>query len=126
MRRRELIAVLGGAVAWPLAARAQLPTTKAIGIVTIASREATLQASWYHAFHERFFDHGWVPGKTITIEYRFADNDRNKLASLAQELVRLRLDAIFVPTRPALPTVKEACVFRRSRPGILVEVGHLV
>ena len=86
MKRREFIGLLGGATAWPLAAHAQQPAMPVIGIVTIASREATLQASWYHAFHERFFDHGWVPGKTITIEYRFADNDRNKLASLAQEL----------------------------------------
>jgi len=91
--------------------------------VSIASRGATLQASWYHAFHERFFDHGWVPDKTITIEYRFADNDRDKLTVLAQELVRLKLDAIFVPTRPALPTVKDAT---STIPIVFVSLGDPV
>jgi len=123
MQRREFIALVGGAAAWPLTVRAQPPAMPVIGFVSIASREATLQASWYHAFHERFFDHGWIPGKTITIEYRFADNDQNKLASLAQELVRLKLDAIFVPTRPALPTVKDAT---RTIPIVFVSLGDPV
>jgi putative ABC transport system substrate-binding protein len=123
VRRRDFIALISGTVAWPLAARAQQPTIPAIGFVSIASREATLQASWYHAFHERFLDHGWVPDKTITIEYRFADNDRNKLATLAQELVRLKLDAIFVPTRPALPAVRDAT---RTIPIVFVSLGDPV
>ena len=71
MRRREFIALLGGATVCPLAAQAQQAATPTIGFLSIASRDASLQASWYHAFHERFFDHGWVPGKTIAIEYRF-------------------------------------------------------
>jgi putative ABC transport system substrate-binding protein len=123
MRRRKFIIVLGGAAAWPLAARAQQPSMPAIGFVAFGTREAALQASWYHAFHERFLDHGWLPGETITIEYRFADNDRNKLATLAQELVRLRLDAIFVPTRPALPAVWDAT---RTIPIVFVSLGDPV
>src|SRR6476659_8116651 len=123
MRRRELFALLGGTAAWPLVARAQQPAMPVIGFVSFKSREATLQASWYHAFHERFFDHGWVPGKTITIEYRFADNDRSKLATLAQELVRLKLDASFVPTRPALPTIRDTT---RTIPIVFVSLGDPV
>src|SRR6476659_1299404 len=123
MRRREFFALLGGATVFPLTAQAQQAATRAIGFLSIASREATLQASWYHAFHERFFDHGWVPGKTITIEYRFADNDRSKLATLAQELVRLKLDASFVPTRPALPTIRDTT---RTIPIVFVSLGDPV
>jgi putative tryptophan/tyrosine transport system substrate-binding protein len=123
VRRRDFIVLISGTVAWPLAARAQQSTMPVIGFVSIASREATLQASWYHAFHERFLDHGWVPGKTITIEYRFADNDRSKLATLAQELVGLKPDAIFVPTRPALPTIRDAT---RTIPIIFVSLGDPV
>ena len=123
MRRREFIALLGGAAVCPLGAQAQQPATPMIGFLSIASREATLQASWYHAFHERFFDHGWVPGKTIAIEYRFADNDRSKLASLAQDLVSRKLDAVFVPTRPALPSVKDAT---RTIPIVFVSLGDPV
>ena len=123
MRRREFISLLGSAGAWPLAARAQQSTMSLIGFVSFTSREASLQASWYHAFHERFVDHGWVPDKSITIEYRFADNDRNKLATLAQELVRLKLDAIFVPTRPALPAIRDAT---RTIPIVFVSLGDPV
>jgi putative ABC transport system substrate-binding protein len=123
VRRRDFIVLISGTAAWPLAARAQQSTMPVIGFVSIASREATLQASWYHAFHERFLDHGWVPGKTITIEYRFADNDRSKLATLAQELVDLKPDAIFVPTRPALPTIRDATP---TIPIIFVSLGDPV
>jgi putative tryptophan/tyrosine transport system substrate-binding protein len=123
VRRRDFIVLVAGTAAWPLAARAQRSTMPVIGFVSIASREATLQASWYHAFHERFLDHGWMPGKTITIEYRFADNDRSKLATLAQELVGLKPDAIFVPTRPALPTIRDAT---RTIPIIFVSLGDPV
>jgi len=107
MRRREFIALLGVAATCRQALRAQQSAMPVIGFVSFASRESTLQASWYHAFHERFFDHGWVPGKTVTIEYRFADNDRSKLVKLAEELARLKLDAIVVPThRGPLSTPK--------------------
>jgi putative tryptophan/tyrosine transport system substrate-binding protein len=123
MRRRKFITLLGGAVVWPLAARAQQGKVPAIGFVSFTSREASLQASWYHAFHERFVDHGWVPGKTITVEYRFADNDRDKLSALARELVRLKLDAIVVPTRPALPAVRDAT---RTIPIVFVSLGDPV
>jgi len=97
MRRREFIALLGVTATCPQVLRAQQSAMPVIAFVSFASRESRLQASWYHAFHERFFDHGWVPGKTITIEYRFADNDRSKLAKLAEEFARLKLDAIVVP-----------------------------
>jgi ABC-type uncharacterized transport system substrate-binding protein len=123
MRRREFIALVGATATCPQALRAQQSAMPVIGFVSFASRETTLQASWYHAFHERFLDHGWAPGKSIAIEYRFADNDRGKLAALAQELVGLNLDAIVVPTRPALPAVRDAT---RTTPIVFVSLGDPV
>jgi putative ABC transport system substrate-binding protein len=109
MKRRDFITLLGGAaVAWPHATRAQQRSVPLIGFVSFAEREASLQASWYQAFHGGMRDLGWEPGRNLLIEYCFADNKPDRLAALVQDLVRLNPDAIFVPTRPALPAVKEA------------------
>jgi putative ABC transport system substrate-binding protein len=124
MRRRKFIGLAGGAAAtWPLVAYAQQSTVPVIAIVSIGSREATLQATWYHAFHERLLDHGWVPGRNLLIEYRFTDKQRDKLAALAQEFVRLKLEMIFVPTRPAFPAVRDAT---RTIPVVFVSLGDPV
>jgi putative ABC transport system substrate-binding protein len=121
MRRREVIAGLGAAAAWPLAAQAQ--QTPVVGFVSFASRDATLRGSWYRAFHEGLESHGWVSGRNVIIEYRFADDDPTKLAAIARELVSLKPDVIFVPTRPALPIVRDAV---RSIPIVFVSLGDPV
>ncbi len=124
MRRREFMTLLGGVAAtWPLAARAQHPAMPVLGFVSFAQREATLQASWYQAFHDGLRDHGWVPGRNLLIEYRFADDKPDRLAALVQDLVRLKLDAIFVPTRPALPAVRTATA---TIPIVFVSLGDPV
>jgi putative ABC transport system substrate-binding protein len=122
-KRREFITLLGGAAAWPLAARAQQPAMPVLGFVSFAQREATLQASWYEAFHGGLRDHGWVPGRNLLIEYRFADDKSDRLAALVHDLVRLKLDAIFVPTRPALPAVRTATT---TIPIVFVSLGDPV
>jgi putative tryptophan/tyrosine transport system substrate-binding protein len=124
VKRRDFITLLGGAAAaWPLAASAQQPAMPVLGFVSFAQREATLQASWYQAFHDGLRELGWAPGRNLVIEYRFADNDPDRLAVLAHDLVRLKPDAIFVPTRPALPTVKEATT---TIPIVFVSLGDPV
>ena len=90
---------------------------------SIVAKVATLQASWYQAFHAGLHELGWMPGGNVAIEYRFADNDPGRLAALAHELVRLKPDAIFVPTRPALPTVKNATT---TIPIVFVSLGDPV
>jgi ABC transporter substrate binding protein len=120
IKRRAFISLLGGAAAWPLVARAQQARIPVLGFVSFAQREATLQGSWYQAFHDGLRELGWIPGSNVSIEYCFADNDPGRLAALAQELVRLNPDVIFVPTGPALPTMKDATA---TIPIVFVSLG---
>jgi putative ABC transport system substrate-binding protein len=94
MRRREFITVLGGAVAaWPLAARAQTPAeTPKIGLLSPFSPSAT--ALWHQAFRQGLRDLGWVEGKNVSIEYRYAEGRSDRLPGLAADLVRLKVDII--------------------------------
>jgi putative tryptophan/tyrosine transport system substrate-binding protein len=92
MRRRRFITLLGGAAAaWPMAARAQqkLPT---IGLLGTAS--ASAWGPWTAAFVKRLRELGWIEGRTIAIEYRWADGRRERFAEIAAEFVRLKVDVI--------------------------------
>jgi ABC-type uncharacterized transport system substrate-binding protein len=108
VKRREFITLTGAAAAWPVVARGQQRLLPVVGVVSISDRETTLQATWHQAFLQKLSDLGWTPGRNISIEYRFADNNPNLLPALVKDLVRLKPDAIYVPTRPALPAVREA------------------
>jgi putative ABC transport system substrate-binding protein len=124
MRRRDFTNLVGVAAGmWPLAARAQLRAMPLVGIVTISDRDTALQGTWHKAFFQRLRDLGWAPGRNISIEYRFADNKPNQLPALVNDLVRLGPDVIYVPTRPALPAVKEATT---KIPIIFVSLGDPV
>jgi putative ABC transport system substrate-binding protein len=94
MRRRDLITLLGGAAAaWPLAARAQqtgkLPTIGFLGSGTPSS-----MSQWIAAFVQRLRELGWVEGRTVAIEYRWAEGRSERFAALASELARLKVDVI--------------------------------
>ena len=100
MRRREFIALLGGAaVAWPLAARAQ-PVSKVwrIGILETTSKE--LNARNLAAFYKGLRDLGYVEGQNLIVDYRSSDGRNERLQEYASELVRLRPDAIVVRGTP--------------------------
>jgi putative ABC transport system substrate-binding protein len=111
------------ATAWPRAVDAQRSVMPVLGFMSFAQREATLQASWYRAFHDGLRELGWVPDRNLLIEYRFADNNPDRLVALARDLVGLNPHAIFVPTRPALPAVKEATA---TIPIVFVSLGDPV
>ena len=107
MKRREFIALLGGAAAaWPLAARAQpvakLPT---IGFLGTGSRSSW--QPWTDAFVQRLRELGWIEDRTITIEYRSAEGRSERFAEIAAEFVRLKVD-IIVTSGAAGPAVKRA------------------
>jgi ABC-type uncharacterized transport system substrate-binding protein len=86
MRRREFIALLGGAAAWPLAAGAQQPATSVIGFLNSQSPEGYTGS--LRGFRQGLKDAGYVEGENLTIEYRWAYNELDRLPALASELVR--------------------------------------
>jgi ABC-type uncharacterized transport system substrate-binding protein len=102
IRRREFITLLGGAAAWPLAAHAQpagrLPTIGVLGGATPSAESQRVAA-----LVQRLQDLGWIEGRTIAIEYRWAEGQTARLAEIAAEFVRLGVDVIFATgTAPAL------------------------
>src|SRR5262245_8079514 len=94
MRRREFIAFLGNSLAaWPFAARAQqvgrLPTIGLLGVGT-----ATGWVYFTGAFVQRLRELGWIEGRTVAIEYRWAEGRRERFSEIAAEFVRLKVDVI--------------------------------
>jgi ABC-type uncharacterized transport system substrate-binding protein len=92
MRRREFVTLLSGAAAWPLAARAQQPAkVHRIGYLSVASAAVHARSA---AFWQVLRELGWVEGKNVVIDYRFADDRLDRLPDLAADLVRLQVDVI--------------------------------
>jgi putative tryptophan/tyrosine transport system substrate-binding protein len=104
MRRREFIRLVGGVAAWPLYAHAQ-PKPPIIGFLGPAS--AAAMSAWTAAFVQRLRELGWIEGRTVALEYRWADGRSDRLAELAAEFVRLKVDLI-VTTGTAVPTLNKA------------------
>jgi putative tryptophan/tyrosine transport system substrate-binding protein len=107
MRRRDFIALLGGAAAvWPLAARGE--TVRRLGLLFATSAQAAKARGQLEAVIQGLKEYGWVEGQNITFEYRFADGKDEALPQLAAELVQLRLDAILTDSTPATQAAKDA------------------
>ena len=109
VKRREFITLLGGAAAaWPLAARAQqavgrLPTVGFLGVTTPST-----QTQRTTAFVERLRQLGWIEGRTVTIEYRWAEGRYERFADIAAEFVRLKVDVIITSATAPVIAAKQA------------------
>src|SRR5215468_4897257 len=95
MRRREFITLLGGAASWPLAARAQQGTMPVIGYLNFGSPES--DAHRLTGLRRGLSQTGYVEGRNLVIEYRWAGNQADRLPALAADLVQLRVAAIVSP-----------------------------
>ena len=92
MRRRSFITLLGGAVAWPLAARAQQAgRVRRIGVLMPYDEDDLVQKTRLSAFIQALAGLGWVDGRNVRIDLRWGGGDVNRIRALAQELVGLQL-----------------------------------
>ena len=102
--RREFITILGGAAAWPFATRAQpakLPTVGLLGAGTLSA-----WSPWIAAFVQRLRELGWIEGRTIAIEYRWAEGRSELFSEIGAEFVGLKVDVI-VTVGTAVPALKQ-------------------
>jgi ABC-type uncharacterized transport system substrate-binding protein len=106
MRRREFITLVGSAVAWPLAARAQQPARPVIGFLVSGSADSF--AIFVDAFKQGMLDHGMVEDRDYVLDLRFAEGDYGRFPALAAEVAQRKPAAIIVTTISAARAAQRA------------------
>ena len=101
IRRREFITLLGGAAAWPLAARAQQAEERRVGVLLSLDENDPLVKPRVSAFTQALADLGWTDGRNVRMDLRWGGGDINQIPARAQELVGLRPDIIVTNGTPA-------------------------
>ena len=114
MRRRDFVALIGSAAAWPLAAGAQQPGTRVIGFLHSASRDTSV--SQMKAFHQGLKETGYVEGQNVAIEFGWAENQFDRLPALAADVVARRPAVIVSNTLAALLWREHPRRFSPGRP----------
>ncbi len=110
MKRREFITLLGGTVAaWPLAARAQQPPRlPTIGFLVPGTPES--HGKWVAAFAQRLSELSWIEGRTVAVEYRWAEGRNERMVEIAAEFVRLKVDVIVTSGNGAIASKQATSV----------------
>jgi putative tryptophan/tyrosine transport system substrate-binding protein len=117
MKRRTFITLVGGAAAWPLAARAQQPKVPTIGALVIGNTDPE---EFWREFRQGLRDLGYIDGQNIRFEFRSAEGQLNRLPELAAELVRLKVDVIVTWFTPPALVAKQAT---REIPIVMADTG---
>src|SRR5262249_32625515 len=107
MKRREFITLLGGAAAWPLAARAQKQVKVPI-IGFVGSSTPSPTSHWVAALLQRLRELDWIEGRTVEILYQWAEGRAERAAEIVAELVRLKVDVIITSGTPTTVAAKQA------------------
>ena len=106
MRRRQFITLIGGAAAaWPLAARTQQARLRTVGYLGTGTPSS--HGQWLAAFVQRLRELGWIEGRTVMLETRWAEGHSARFAEITAEFVRMKVDVV-VTTGAALLAAKEA------------------
>jgi putative ABC transport system substrate-binding protein len=105
LKRREFVTVLGGAVALPIAARAQQVAMPTVGF--LGAGAPSVWSPWVTSFEQRMRELGWIEGRTISIEYRWAEGRSERYSEIAAEFVRLKVN-IIVTAGAAVLAAKQA------------------
>jgi putative tryptophan/tyrosine transport system substrate-binding protein len=109
IKRREFMGLLGGAAAsWPLAVRAQQPGKKLPTIGFLGATTASGASQWVAAFERRLRELGWIEGRTIAIEVRWAEGRSDRYTEIAAEFVRLKVNVIATWGTASVIAAKEA------------------
>ena len=124
LRRREFIATLGGAAAWPLAARSQQgDRVRRIGVLLPGDENDPLRKTYVSVFTQVLAGLGWTDGRNARIDLRWGGGDINRIRALAKELVGLQPDIIVTTGVPATAAVQRET---RTIPILFVNVGDPV
>jgi putative tryptophan/tyrosine transport system substrate-binding protein len=107
MRRRQFVTLLGGAAVWPLVARAQQPG-KLPTIGFLASGTPSSHNRWVTTFVQRLSELGWIEGRTVAIEVRWAEGRSDHAAEIAADFVRLKMDVVVTTGTPTTLAAKQA------------------
>src|SRR5215472_2121787 len=105
-RRKFVATLLGGAAAWPLAARAQQPAMPVVGFIVAGTPLS--HGQWVAAFVQRLRELGWIEGRTVAIEYRWGEGRNERFAEIAAEFVRRKVDVIVTSATAAVVVAKHA------------------
>jgi putative ABC transport system substrate-binding protein len=124
LRRREFIAALGGAAAWPLAARGQQgDRVRRIGVLMLGDENDPVAKRRHSAFTQALADLGWTDGRNVRIDLRWWGDDINRMRALARELVGLQPDIVLAGGTPATAAVQRET---RTIPIVFAGVGEPV